>query len=184
MIVERVLLDIWRIPRPALLMQIIGGHKYFKLRGKMEVNFLDDFVKFVCKSSKTKFFIQSYLIRKFIFSDTWLLTNGANVGIVQLIGQAIRKRKLTKPDDQAVVIGVCNYGCVKNLNDFQRPEHMESFLSDQESNLEMNHTHFILLDDGTIRHYEIGDYRTRLTNTIANGSTKQALPGISHFSEY
>jgi len=48
----------------------------------------------------------------------------------------------------------------------------------------MNHTHFILLDDGTIRHYEIGDYRSRLTNTIANGSTKQALPGISHFSEY
>jgi hypothetical protein len=55
MIIERVLLDIWRIPRPALLMQIIGGHKYFKLRGKMEGNFLDDFVKFVCKSSKNHF---------------------------------------------------------------------------------------------------------------------------------
>ena len=55
MMIEKILLDIWCIPRPALLMKITGGHKYFKLRGKMEVNFLDDFVKFVCKSSKYPF---------------------------------------------------------------------------------------------------------------------------------
>lgn len=61
-------------------------------------------------------------------SDTWLFTNGSNVGIVQLIGQAIRKRKLTKPQDKAVAIAVCNYGCVKNLTDFQRPEHRQSNL--------------------------------------------------------
>jgi hypothetical protein len=44
----------------------------------------------------------------------------------------------------------------------------------------MNHTHFILLDDGTLRHYEIGDYRTRLVKTIANKRIGQALPGIHH----
>lgn len=123
MTVERILLDVWCIPRPALLMKITGGHKYFKLRGKMEVNFLDDFVKFVCKSSKKN---STLIESELILVDTWLLTNGANVGIVQLIGQAIRKRKLTKPQEKAVAIGVCNYGCVKNLNDFQRPIHLES----------------------------------------------------------
>ncbi|CAF1615493.1 unnamed protein product [Rotaria sp. Silwood1] len=51
-IVETILLDIWRIPRPSLLMQVTGGHKYFKLRGKMEVNFLDDFVKTKFKTHK------------------------------------------------------------------------------------------------------------------------------------
>lgn len=55
-----------------------------------------------------------------------MITHGRSVGIVQLIGHAIRKRKLTKPLDKAVAIGVCNYGCVKNLNDFQRLEHIES----------------------------------------------------------
>ncbi|CAF1189094.1 unnamed protein product [Rotaria sp. Silwood1] len=169
-IVETILLDIWHIPRPALLMQVTGGHKYFKLRGKMEVNFLDDFVKFV---------------------NTWLLTNGANVGIVQLIGQAIRKRKMTKPDDRTIAIGVCNYGSVKNMKDFQRSEHIEllnnsSSSRNQESksvtqlrtgqqSLEMNHTHFILLDDGTLQSYNIGDYRTRLAKTIAKGRAKQTL---------
>ena len=49
-----------------------------------------------------------------------MITNGTDVGIVKLIGQAIRKRKLTKPQDKAVAIAVCNYGCVKNVNDFQR----------------------------------------------------------------
>ncbi len=44
----------------------------------------------------------------------------------------------------------------------------------------MNHTHFILLDDGTLRYYEVGDYRTRLAKTIANGCAKQALPSIHH----
>lgn len=61
----------------------------------------------------------------FVLEDTWLLTDGMNVGIVQLIGRAIRKRKMTKPKDKIVSIGVCNYGCVKNLSDFQRPEHMD-----------------------------------------------------------
>ena len=42
----------------------------------------------------------------------------------------------------------------------------------------MNHTHFIFLDDGTIGNYDVGDYRTRLVKTIANGRTKQALPGM------
>jgi hypothetical protein len=45
-----------------------------------------------------------------------------------------------------------------------------------EQNLEVNHTHFILLDDGTLRHYNTGDYRTRLTKTISNGHGNQVLP--------
>ena len=44
------------------------------------------------------------------------------MGIVHLIGQTIRKRRLTKPLHKTVAIGVCNYGFVKNINDFQRLE--------------------------------------------------------------
>lgn len=118
-ILETVLLDIWSIPQPALLMQVTGGHKYFKLRGKMEIDFLGDFLNFVSESSKNIFF--NNIFECFITnSDTWLLTNGINAGIVKLIGQAIHKRKMTKPDDNTVAIGVCNYRCVKNIKDFQR----------------------------------------------------------------
>lgn len=44
----------------------------------------------------------------------------------------------------------------------------------------MNHTHFILLDDGTLQSYSIGDYRTRLAKTIANGRAKQSFSSIYH----
>ena len=57
--------------------------------------------------------------------DTWILTDGINSGIVQLIGKALRKRKLTKLLDRTVAIAVSNYGFVKNLVDFRRPEHIE-----------------------------------------------------------
>lgn len=76
-----------------------------------------------------------------------MITNGANVGIVQLIGQAIRKRKLTKPHDKAIAIGICNYGCVKNLSDFQRPEHIElssNLSSSQDPNLVSRDTEIFL----------------------------------------
>jgi hypothetical protein len=48
-------------------MQITGGHKYFKLRGKMEVNFLDDFVRFVYKSSMNRFLFYTILISTNLF---------------------------------------------------------------------------------------------------------------------
>ena len=33
--------------------------------------------------------------------------------------------------------------------------------------LEMNHSHYLMLDDGRLRHYDIGDYRTRLCAQLA-----------------
>ena len=53
-IVARILLDVWHIPRAALVMQITGGHKYFKQREKIEVAFLDDLIKFVSQSSNDR----------------------------------------------------------------------------------------------------------------------------------
>ncbi len=125
-----------------------------------------------------------------------MITNAANVGIVQLIGQAIRKRKLTKLHNKIVAIGVCNYGSVKNINDFQRLEQIEKVKRPSatheenlvnvnqthsgEQSLEMNHTHYILLDDGTLRYYNVGDYRTRLVKTIANKRAEESVPGIDY----
>jgi hypothetical protein len=33
--------------------------------------------------------------------------------------------------------------------------------------LDPNHTHFLLMDDGTYYGYEIGDYRTRFVNEVS-----------------
>lgn len=64
--------------------------------------------------------------------DSWLFTDAINVGIVQLIGKALRKRKLTKLNERTVAIGICNYGSVGNIQEFQRPEHRDSSRSRSE----------------------------------------------------
>lgn len=47
-------------------------------------------------------------------SDAWVFTNGYNVGIVQLVGKAIHKSKLTNPQKKIIAIALCKWGCIKN----------------------------------------------------------------------
>ncbi len=45
-----------------------------------------------------------------------------------------------------------------------------------ERDLEMHHSHYLMLDDGTIRYYEIGDYRTRLCMQLAKLQLEDSIP--------
>ena len=45
-----------------------------------------------------------------------------------------------------------------------------------ERDLEMNHSHYLMLDDGTIRYYEIGDFRTRLCKQLAKLEVDDSIP--------
>jgi hypothetical protein len=48
------------------------------------------------------------------YLDAWIFTNGYNVGIVQLVGQAIKKVRLTNPKKTITAIGLCKWGSVKD----------------------------------------------------------------------
>ena len=52
--------------------------------------------------------------------DAWLLTNGYNNGIVQLVGQAIHKVRCVRPDQTITAIGICKWGCVPNIDSLAR----------------------------------------------------------------
>jgi hypothetical protein len=51
--------------------------------------------------------------------------------------------------------------------------------------LEMNHSHYLMLDDGRLRHYDIEDYRTRLCVQLAKLQHENDFPskfiGISFY---
>jgi len=53
------------------------------------------------------------------------MTNGYNVGIVQLVGQAINKVKLTKPKEHLTAIGLCKWGSVKDVEKLTDPQHLK-----------------------------------------------------------
>ncbi len=45
-----------------------------------------------------------------------------------------------------------------------------------ERDLEMNHSHYLMLDDGRLRYYDIGDYRTRLCVQLAKLQHENDFP--------
>ena len=53
--------------------------------------------------------------------EAWLITTGYNVGIVQVVGQALKKAALTDRDNRLVAIGVCKWGCVRNVEALIKP---------------------------------------------------------------
>lgn len=57
--------------------------------------------------------------------DAWIITNGYNVGIVQLVGQAINKIKLTNPKKHITAIGLCKWGSVKDVERLTDPQYIK-----------------------------------------------------------
>ena len=45
-----------------------------------------------------------------------------------------------------------------------------------ERDVEMNHSHYLMLDDGTFRHYDTGDFRTRLCVQLAKLQHENDFP--------
>jgi len=48
-----------------------------------------------------------------LYIDAWLLTSGFNVGIVQMVGQALNKIRLTSPGEDITAIAVTKFGCIR-----------------------------------------------------------------------
>ncbi|CAF4602097.1 unnamed protein product [Rotaria sp. Silwood1] len=95
--VTKLLFEVWKIPEPKLIMSIIGGAKYFKLNDRLESNVIKGIMNVACKS------------------NVWMITTGYNVGIVQLLGQAIGKVKLKYPNQKITAIGIGKWGSIKDV---------------------------------------------------------------------
>ncbi|CAF4647243.1 unnamed protein product [Rotaria sp. Silwood1] len=172
--VTKLLFEVWKIPEPKLIMSIIGGAKYFKLNDRLESNVIKGIMNVACKS------------------NVWMITTGYNVGIVQLLGQAIGKVKLKYPNQKITAIGIGKWGSIKDVQKLtgkngKKPqkgkipiEHSDNEeapdkLRKGESDLEKNHSHYLMLDDGRYRHFDTRDFRTRLCEHMANLDKKNGF---------
>ncbi|CAF1094081.1 unnamed protein product [Adineta steineri] len=173
--VGKLLFDVWKIPHPRLIMSVIGGAKYFTLSDRLESNFINSIIEVALKS------------------DAWLITNGYNVGIAPLVGQAANKFKLTNLDQRITTIGLCKYGSIKDVerliksdkgNNEQQTKKPNEELDDStekkresgQHDLEMNHSHYLMLDDGRFRSYDTKDYRTQLCIHLAKLKQETDFP--------
>ncbi|CAF0766794.1 unnamed protein product [Rotaria sp. Silwood1] len=152
-VLVKLMFDVWRVNTPRLIMCIIGGAKYFKLNERLEREFMKGIIKAA------------------LGADGWIVTTGFKAGVVQLVGEAIHDHKVTNPRSHITAIGFSKWGATKNrtslittkiaTNSNQNTTINTSKRRKGEQELEPNHTHFLLLDDGTYYGYDIGDYRTK-----------------------
>lgn len=128
---------------PNLLISVTGGAETFHLKRKLTEAF------------------QKGLIEAAKLTKAWIITGGTNTGVMKLVGEAVRDHLLGH--DQKVnvtIIGIVPWGCISGKNALVNKENSDRGLwpayikepfkrERNEATLEPNHSHFLLVDNGT-----------------------------------
>uniref|UniRef100_A0A7N8YI07 Transient receptor potential cation channel, subfamily M, member 2 n=1 Tax=Mastacembelus armatus TaxID=205130 RepID=A0A7N8YI07_9TELE len=163
-ILYQLLTEQWKLSPPNLLISVTGGAKDFYLKARLKNMFRRGLIK-VAQTT-----------------GAWIITGGTHVGVMKHVGQAVRDNVLSCSSTQGrvVAIGVATWGIIHNRDSLVYSEGCfpAQYVMDVKgqgrlSNLDNNHTHFLLVDDGTHGHYGVEiELRSRLEKCISeNGAT-------------
>ncbi|XP_062390193.1 transient receptor potential cation channel subfamily M member 2-like [Sardina pilchardus] len=147
----------WKLRPPNLLISYSGGAKNFKTRTHLRQKHRRSLIK-VAQST-----------------GAWIITGGTHTGMMKQVGMAVHESSSSASRGEIVAIGVASWGTIHNNKSLINPEGCfpAHYTVDQQgqgqlSCLDSNHSHFLLVDDGTHGHYgmEIG-LRRRLEKLIS-----------------
>ncbi|KAG9271648.1 transient receptor potential cation channel subfamily M member 2-like [Astyanax mexicanus] len=160
----------WKLHPPNLLISVTGGAKNFYMKTHLKDKFRRGLIK-VAQST-----------------GAWILTGGTHTGVMKHVGMAVRDYTLSSSslEGQIVTIGVATWGVIHNREALVHPEGRfpaHYYLDEQGqgrlSCLDVNHSHFLLVDDGTNGHYgaEI-ELRGHLEKLISDQPLGQKESGV------
>ncbi|CAF1153400.1 unnamed protein product [Adineta steineri] len=134
--------------KPALILSIYGGAKYFTMTEKLE----KEIIRGIIDAAAT--------------SSAWILTTGINNGVSKLIGEGISHYRLLKAyPNKIICIGLTKWGTINESTRFELKHTTNGYsptlcrwqISDDDADtdvtIEKNHTHCILFDDGRLSGY-------------------------------
>ncbi|XP_066542683.1 transient receptor potential cation channel subfamily M member 2-like [Hoplias malabaricus] len=158
-ILYELMTEHWKLKPPNLLISVTGGAKNFKMKAHLKKKFHRGLIK-VAKTT-----------------GAWILTGGTHTGVMKHVGMAVRDytHNSNSVEGQIVAIGMATWGVIHKRQDLINPEdnfpahyNLEESGQDQLPCLDVNHSHFLLVDDGTHGRYggEI-DLRGRLEKLIS-----------------
>ena len=138
---------------------MIGGAKNFKMEGRKKEVFKNGLIS-AAKST-----------------NALILTAGNNIGTMKLVGDAVGQGQFLVKEGNSFsrglrLIGLTNWGYVKNNKDLLNPDPSEIHHTTYNSNVEIlhrdnvplngDHTHFLFIDDGS-RYRFFGKYSEFIT---------------------
>ncbi|KAM9347244.1 transient receptor potential cation channel subfamily M member 2 [Symphorus nematophorus] len=168
-ILYQLLTEQWKLSPPNLLISVTGGAKNFYLKGHLK----NMFHRGLIKVAQT--------------TGAWILTGGTHAGVMKHVGQAVRDYALSSTTQgQIVAIGVATWGIIHNRDALVNSEgctaHYVMDIKGQGrlSCLDNNHTHFLLVDDGTHGRYGVEiELRSRLEKCISGKRLGNKESGVT-----
>uniref|UniRef100_A0A672J1U7 Transient receptor potential cation channel, subfamily M, member 2 n=1 Tax=Salarias fasciatus TaxID=181472 RepID=A0A672J1U7_SALFA len=157
-VLYRLLTEQWKLSPPNLLISVTGGAKNLYLKTRLKKTFHRGLIK-VAQTT-----------------GAWIITGGTHTGVMKHVGQAVRDYALSSSmHSQIVAIGVATWGVIHNREALVHPEGCfpTHYLMDTKgqgrlSCLDNNHTHFLLVDDGTHGNYGVEiELRSHLEKCIS-----------------
>uniref|UniRef100_A0A8C4QPS1 TRPM SLOG domain-containing protein n=1 Tax=Eptatretus burgeri TaxID=7764 RepID=A0A8C4QPS1_EPTBU len=126
----------WQMELPKLLISVHGGLQNFKMHPKLRQVF------------------GKGLIKAALTTGAWIFTGGVNMGIVTHVGDALKEHS-SRSCKKICTIGIAPWGLIENRNDLIGQDVCSPYqtLTNPLSKLNLLnnlHSHFILVDDGTV----------------------------------
>ncbi|XP_014869425.1 PREDICTED: transient receptor potential cation channel subfamily M member 2-like [Poecilia mexicana] len=140
-----LLTEQWKLDPPKLVISVTGGAKKFFLKSHLK----KVFYRGIIKIAQT--------------TGAWIITGGTNVGVMRHVGLAMSDCALSNTTQQKIVaIGVAPWGVIHNRAALVHDKGCfpANYVIDTQGQrdltyLDNNHTHFLLVDDGTNGHYGV-----------------------------
>ncbi|XP_077993111.1 transient receptor potential cation channel subfamily M member-like 2 [Glandiceps talaboti] len=140
----QLLKEQWHLGTPNLLISVTGGAKDFNM------------------TSRLKGVFRKGLTKVALSTNAWIITGGTHAGVMKHVGEAVRDYTLGSGsfgNKSIVNIGIAPWGVTHNREElisvmgkypaFYRVEEPEGMAA----SLDPNHTHFILVDNGTNKRF-------------------------------
>ncbi|XP_061490401.1 transient receptor potential cation channel subfamily M member 2 isoform X2 [Rhineura floridana] len=157
-VIYQLMTQHWGLDIPNLLISVTGGAKNFNMKLRLKSIFRRGLVK-VAQTT-----------------GAWIISGGSHAGVMKQVGEAVREFSMSSCyKGEVITIGIATWGTIHNRNSLICP--MGSFpaeyVLDEETQgnlscLDSNHSHFILVDDGTHGKYGVEILlRTKLEKFIS-----------------
>ncbi|XP_051000505.1 transient receptor potential cation channel subfamily M member 7 isoform X1 [Acomys russatus] len=138
-IILQLLLKEWQMELPKLVISVHGGMQKFELHPRI------------------KQLLGKGLIKAAVTTGAWILTGGVNTGVAKHVGDALREHA-SRSSRKICTIGIAPWGVIENRNDLVGRDVVAPYQTLLNPLSKLNvlnnlHSHFILVDDGTVGKY-------------------------------
>jgi len=144
---------IWKLSEPEILISVNGGAADFNLSAETTQKVLHGLMK-----------AESEM-------DVWFLSGGTNLGVMRMLGEA--RAKLAP---RAPLIGCTTWGSLPGAHELMSATKLEEAGQGKSVNLDNNHSHFFLIDNGKHEFFAEQPYRTAFEKAVHNRIQVDAKP--------